>query len=110
MRWVNAAPAFALAIALGSVAHAQPASSLPRYDIARNCKAESADTANTGQTVTACSQDETKARDEVAKQWSQYRPAARRSCTEESSSGDIQSYVELQTCLEMSKDADKSDQ
>src|SRR5579863_5725367 len=93
-----------LALASSSLVHAQPQGQVPSFDIARNCKAESASSTVVGQSVNMCSHDETLARDEVSKQWSHYTTDARRTCSNESSSGSSQSYVELQVCLEMSKE------
>ena len=61
-----------------------------------------------GQSVYMCSHDETLARDEVSKQWSHYKADSRRTCSDESSSGSSQSYVELQVCLEMSKEVQQT--
>lgn len=96
-----------LALAAGSSAHAQSGSHVPEFDIARNCKAESASSTVVGQSINMCSHDETVARDQLSKQWSHYTAGARRTCGDESSSGNSQSYVELQVCLEMSKEVQK---
>lgn len=100
MRWLIAV----FVVALCSVARAESGSRLPQFDIARNCGAEDAGVSKLDQTMTACKQDETAARDQLSKQWPHFRADARRTCSEESSSGGAQSYVELQTCLELSKE------
>ena len=100
MRWMIAV----FALALCSVARAESGSRLPQFDIARNCGAEDAGVSKLDQTMSACKQDETAARDQLSKQWLQFRADARRTCSEESSSGGSQSYVELQTCLQLSKE------
>ena len=94
----------ALALAASSPIHAQSGGRVPSFDIARNCKAESADGTVVGQSVNMCSHDEMVARDELSKQWLHYSANSRRTCSDESGSGNSQSYVELQVCLEMSKE------
>ena len=95
------------ALAISSTALAGSGSRVPGFDIARNCKAESAGDIDVGQSINMCRHDETIARDELSKQWSHYNADSRRTCSDESSSGSSQSYVELQVCLEMSKEVQK---
>ena len=95
------------AFAVSSTAVAESGSRLPAFDIARNCKAESAGATVVGQSVDMCSRDETDARDKLSKHWSHYNGHSRRTCSDESSSGSSQSHVELLVCLEMSEEAQK---
>lgn len=97
-------------LAVSSIALAEPGSHVPGFDIARNCKAESASGVVAGPSINMCSRDETDARDKLSKQWSHYNADSRRTCSDESSSGSSQSYVELQVCLEMSEEAQKERQ
>ena len=78
---------------------ATAADEIPTYDITRNCS-EEIGTAGTGG-IKACNKDETDAKDELTKRWSQYDASAKKTCVEESSIGGERSYVELLTCLEM---------
>jgi hypothetical protein len=78
---------------------ASAADRVPTFDIAKNCTAEVAGGANTAE---ACKKDETTAKDELVKRWSQFSAADRKSCVGESSIGGEESYVELLSCLEMS--------
>ena len=71
----------------------------PAFDIARNCKEE---TAGGITTVEACTKDETDAKNQLAKSWSRFGASEKKACIGESSGGGGQSYVELLTCLEMS--------
>ena len=48
-----------------------------------------------------CMQDETAARGELAKAWSQFTPADRARCIRLSTMDRTASYVEVLTCLEM---------
>ena len=76
---------------------------LPAFDVARNCNAETAGVA-IGTGVESCTKDETDAKNELAKRWSQFGASEKKFCVGESSSGGAQSYVELLTCLEMATD------
>ncbi len=54
-----------------------------------------------------CRKGETDARDELARQWSEFGSADRARCVRLSSSNRAASYVEVLTCLEMDRDAKK---
>jgi hypothetical protein len=93
---------FALAAivpALCGMGEARAADQLPAFDIARNCREEVAGGINS---VAACSKDETDAKNELAKRWSEFSASNKKSCLGESAIGGEQSYVELLTCIEMS--------
>ena len=79
---------------------AAAADGLPTYDIARNCNEETAGSVIGGPAV--CTKDETDAKNELAKRWSEFGGIEKRFCVGESSTGGERSYVELLTCLEMS--------
>ena len=53
-------------------------------------------------TIEASTKDETDAKNELTKRWSQFGASEKRSCIGEASTGGDKSYVELLTCLEMS--------
>jgi hypothetical protein len=76
------------------------ADKIPAFDIVRNCKAEAV-----GSTFddagASCTRDETEAKNDLTKRWSQFGASQKKSCIGESSTGGDQSYVELLTCLEM---------
>jgi hypothetical protein len=95
---------FALAIIVPAscvIDQAGAADRLPAFGIARNCSAETAGVA-IGTGVDVCTKDETDAKNELAKRWSQFGATEKKFCVGESSTGGEQSYVELLTCLEMS--------
>ena len=94
---------FALAAILPSCAidQARAADEPPAFDIARNCNSEAAG-AVAGSGVASCTRDETEAKNELTKRWSQFDASQKKTCIGESSTGGDQSYVELLTCLEMS--------
>jgi hypothetical protein len=82
------------------------ADQVPNFNIAKNCAFEASGGAiqqgTAQQTKEACQHDETNAKDELGKEWPKFTAAAKRSCFTVSSMGSEQSYVELQSCLEMS--------
>ena len=77
------------------------ADELPTYDIARNCNEETAGS-GIGAGAASCTKDETDAKNELDKRWSQFGAYEKKFCIGESSTGGERSYVELLTCLEMS--------
>lgn len=92
---------FGLAIVASVVAigPTRAADGLPVFDIARNCKLE---TAGSGM-GNNCTTDETDARNQLARRWPSFSASQKSDCIGESSAGGGESsYVELLTCLEMS--------
>jgi len=77
------------------------ADALPAFDITLNCSEETAGV-GFGAGFDGCTKDETDAKNQLAKRWSQYDPNDKKFCVGESSTGGEKSYVELLTCLEMS--------
>ena len=77
---------------------ARAADRLPSFDIARNCRDEVAGGLTS---IDACSKDETDAKNQLAKRWSEFSASNKKACVGESATGGEQSYVELLTCLEM---------
>jgi hypothetical protein len=86
------APAFA-------IDRAGAADEPPAFDIARNRREEVVGAITS---VESCTKDETDAKNELTKGWSQFGGLEKKSCIEETSIGGDKSYVELLTCLEMS--------
>jgi hypothetical protein len=93
---------FALAALVPALAidRSEAADKLPAFDIAQNCKEETAGSGIGG--PEACTNDETQAKNELTKRWSSFSASQRRECVGASSVGGEKSYVELLTCLEMS--------
>ncbi len=81
------------------------AGAAPKFNITANCKAEVADGSGIGETLESCIHDEQQARDQLGRQWSQFSNADKMACIKETSIDGTPSYVEMQTCLEMSSDA-----
>jgi hypothetical protein len=74
---------------------------VPKFDTVRECRIEGGPSVD----VARCSRDEAAALQQLQKAWAQYAGADRNTCTTEATIGDFTSYVELLTCLEMSRDA-----
>jgi hypothetical protein len=93
---------FALA-AIVLINQAEAAEKVPAFDIVRNCNEETAGSdTGTGNGLRSCTKDETDAKNELEKRWSQFGASEKGFCVGESSTGGERSYVELLTCLEMS--------
>jgi hypothetical protein len=79
---------------------------VPKFDIARGCKIDSAaafdPNAGMGGTIKRCMGDEQQARDQLQAHWSDFINADRVMCTglTTNDSATPPSYVELQTCLQ----------
>jgi hypothetical protein len=76
---------------------------VPKFDIAKSCKLDVA--ATTGltdnQPVKSCMNDEQKAQQQLASQWSTFPAANKAQCGGIEAIGDTPSYVSLLTCLQM---------
>ena len=80
------------------------ADSVPKFDLERTCRgAIAADLP--GRDSASCQQDEQAAHSQLEKVWSQYNAAQRSECDTLVTTGGEPSYVELLTCLEMTKQA-----
>ena len=79
------------------------ADGVPRFDIAASCEAAGKSSTGIGRPVSACREDEEKARTALETRWAEYPARARTTCTEGASLGGPPSYVQLITCLEMTK-------
>jgi hypothetical protein len=96
--------ALGAAVSMTAFEGVHAADAVPKFDIARICKAETADTVGIGETLASCMKAEEQARTQLAGQWSKFAARDRAACTSESSLDGTPSYVELQTCLEMAAD------
>src|ERR1700736_6795567 len=83
------------------------ADNVPKFDIARSCKLDVAATAGltVDQSMKSCVNDEQKARQQLASQWSKFPAPSRASCTSQESIGGTPSYVSLLTCLQFAQGA-----
>jgi len=76
------------------------ADSVPKFDMARECRFEGGSKAALEQ----CIEDESAARDQLQPIWIQSSAADKATCVGETSIDGTPSYVELLTCLEMARD------
>lgn len=75
---------------------AAAADQVPTYDVRPSCRGGS----DTQAALESCLRSEADARTQLVAKWSQYPAATRRSCVAETG-GEMQSYVELLTCLQI---------
>jgi hypothetical protein len=100
--------ALALVAALAATSHiAGAADAFPKFDIAKNCKAETADASGTGESWSSCSRDEEQAQQQLIQRWDQFAREDRTMCIRATSVDGTPSYVELKICLEMATDNKK---
>ena len=86
------------------------ADNVPKLDVEPSCKAAAADGgAEYKSTFADCMSDENSARAAVAKEWSTFKASDVRECLYETQSDGTPSYVELQECLELARDAAKEE-
>jgi hypothetical protein len=77
----------------------------PRLDVGPSCEAAVRFALTAGRDEKACFDDERTAQDAVTKSWSQYSADDKTQCVGMVNAGGPPSYVELQSCLEMMRDA-----
>lgn len=75
--------------------------SVPKFNIERNCRSELSGGSSIGETMASCTADEQRARDELVPRWSAFSSADKKLCIQETKIDGTPSYVELETCLEM---------
>ena len=78
---------------------------VPKFDIVRECSFEGGPRMD----VARCSRDEAAALRQLQEAWAQYAGADRKACTAEATIGGFASYVELLSCLEMTRDVENAD-
>jgi hypothetical protein len=74
---------------------------VPTFDMVRECRFEAGSVVD----FDRCSRDEAVALGQLQQAWTKYAGADKKNCVGETTSGGFASYVELLTCLEMSRDA-----
>jgi hypothetical protein len=80
------------------------ASAVPTLNVEPSCRAAGDEFMILGRTTESCLNDENSARDDLVKSWSTYSAADKSQCLPMVSTGGPPSYVELLSCLEMSRD------
>lgn len=81
---------------------------VPKFDIERSCRSELSGGSSTGETMATCKVDEERARDELGPRWSSFSVADKKLCIQETQIDGSPSYVELETCLEMTPSGRKA--
>ncbi len=76
---------------------------VPAFDINRSCRLDLAATAglSVDQTAKSCVNDEKRARQQLASQWSKFSTSSKAECVPQESIGGTPSYVSLLTCLQL---------
>jgi hypothetical protein len=92
------------ALALGS-SLMTVAADVPTLKVEPSCKAAGAAGLMMGRTTESCLNDEKSAREDLVKNWSSFSADDKTHCLSMVSTGGGPSYVELLSCLEMSRDA-----
>ena len=72
---------------------------VPKFDIAKACRLEN----ESSKAFDRCSRDEADALQQLQTEWQQFADADRNTCFSEATIGGFVSYVELLTCLEMTR-------
>jgi hypothetical protein len=75
----------------------------PRFDINKSCAGLTAQNSGIARPQQACREDENKAQSALAGRWAGYPAGARDRCVKSASLVGAPSYVQVLTCLEMTK-------
>jgi hypothetical protein len=81
------------------------AADVPNFDTQPSCRAAAAVAVMVGRTAEDCMDDERSARDQLENSWTGYSASDAAHCLSLVGSGGGPSYVELLSCVEMSRDA-----
>jgi hypothetical protein len=77
----------------------------PKLNVSPSCEAAARGAVVAGRNTASCLSDENAALDELKKHWAQYPSADKVQCVGMNRTGGASSYVELQACLEIMRDA-----
>lgn len=75
----------------------------PRFDIGKSCAGLTAGNSGIARPQQACREDESKAQSALTGRWASYPASARERCVKSASLVGAPSYVQVLTCLEMTK-------
>ena len=93
------------ALALGTSLMTVAANGVPTLNVQPSCNAAGIEGMISGRTAESCLNDEKSAREQLVKDWSSFSSTDKGHCLSMVSTGGSPSYVELLSCLEMSRDA-----
>jgi len=79
------------------------ADNVPELKYEQSCRSATRAAAMPDRNEDSCLQDERAAKQKLSEEWKDFTPAQRSHCVQLSHSGGYPSYVELLTCMEMSK-------
>jgi hypothetical protein len=94
-----------LPVLLAFLNPAYAADAVPAFDVVPSCRAATQVSPAANRDENSCRKDEDTARAKLQQDWAQYTPAQKNHCVQLSKLGGPASYVELATCLELSKSA-----
>jgi hypothetical protein len=94
-------------LALGAWLLLPAADAVPKFNYEPICREAAKAGEGLDGRFSRCMAEEENARKKLQEIWSTFTPSSRASCAGMSSTMGIQSYVELQTCLEIERDAAK---
>jgi hypothetical protein len=83
------------------------ADQVPNLNVRPSCLAAANGDIGIKQDMKVCLDDESSARGQLVKEWSQFSPTDRSSCLRLTTTGGNPTYTEYLTCLEMDRDAKK---
>jgi len=81
------------------------ADNVPKLNVEPTCEAAARRAVVAGRDKGACLNDEQGAREELAKNWGQYRATDKQMCVSLVSKGGPPSYVEMLSCIQVMRDA-----
>jgi hypothetical protein len=81
------------------------ANTVPELKYEQSCRSATRAAAMPNRNEDACLQDERAARQKLTEEWKEFTPTQKSHCLQLSRAGGYPSYVELLTCMEMSKAA-----
>jgi hypothetical protein len=81
------------------------AAGVPTINVRPSCQAAAGGIIGLKQDINTCLQEEQNTRAQIVKEWNQFRPEDRASCTGLATMTGGGTYTELLTCLEMMRDA-----
>src|SRR5262245_21273612 len=81
------------------------ADAVPKFNVEQTCRRAGEVSVSLGRSAGDCKRDEEDAHSKLQQDWAQYTPAQRTGCVRFTSLGSPPSYVELLTCLEITKQA-----
>jgi hypothetical protein len=79
----------------------------PQLDVSETCNAAARVAISVGRDKASCLADERAAQEALAKEWLSYNAADKTRCVVNVKTGGPPSYVELQSCLDLMRDAKK---